>query len=515
MVIRILSAPTCFCAGKLLSFLTNKFYFALSKQIDHFQNKNMRYLFFLFIAFLTCIVANSQTKKSDYKEALRIIDVWLNGQRDFDRLPGISVAIVNNQNIIFSKGYGYADVEKKVPMEPEAICSICSISKLFTSVAIMQLWEQGKLRLDDSISSLLPGFNLQQQYTETVPISVRALLTHSSGLPREAAYAYWSAPDFYFPTEAEIKKKLGEEKTLYPSSTYFQYSNLGMTLLGEIVANVSKTNYESYVEKNILQPLQLTNTHPSLPQNLWGGKMATGYSALHRDGTRRMMPFFQAKGIAPAAGFSSNVIDLAHFASWQFRLLDSGSKEILHPSTLKEMQRVQWSDPDGKLSWGLGFRVYREDGVTYVGHGGSCPGYRTSLTLSPKNKIAVSIMINAQGTDPNKYAASIFKILAKVNDEADTSTNNVDLDAYAGNYDSYAWGGEDAVLPWKGKLAILDLPSADPANSLQLYKYTGHDIFWRVRKDDGSLGEELRFERDSTGKVVRMIHNYNFENKLK
>jgi CubicO group peptidase (beta-lactamase class C family) len=475
----------------------------------------MRYLFFFFIAFLSCIVANSQAKETDYREALRIIDVWLNAQRDFDKLPGISVAIVNDQKIIFSKGYGFADVEKQVPMQPETICSICSISKLFTSVAVMQLWEQGKLRLDDSISSLLPGFNLKQQYAETVPITIRSLLTHSSGLPREAAYPYWSAPDFYFPTEKEIKEKLGGQQTLYPSSTYFQYSNLGMSLLGEAVANVSKTSYENYVEKNILEPLQLTNTHPSLPKNLWRGKMATGYSSLYRDGTRKMMPFFQANGIAAAAGYSSNVIDLAHFASWQFRLLNNDKKEILRPSTLKEMQRVQWMDPDGKLIWGLGFGILQKNGINYVGHGGSCPGYRTSLALSPKSKIAVSIMINAQGTDPDKYIASIFEILNKAKDAADTSTNNIDLDAYAGNYDSYAWGGEDVILPWKGKLALFDVPSDDPANSIRLYKYISKDTFRRMRKDDDSLGEELRFERDSNGKIVRLLHNDNFENKLK
>src|SRR5580765_7071628 len=147
----------------------------------HFQIKNMKRLLFFFISLLICIIATSQTKQTDYKEALNIIDAWLNGQRDFDKLPGIAVAIVNDQTIIFKKGYGFADVEKKVPMEPETICSICSISKLFTSVAVMQLWEDRKLRLDDSINSLLPGFNLKQQYAETVPITVRSLLTHSSG----------------------------------------------------------------------------------------------------------------------------------------------------------------------------------------------------------------------------------------------------------------------------------------------------------------------------------------------
>jgi hypothetical protein len=124
-------------------------------------------------------------------------------------------------------------------------------------------------------------------------------------------------------------------------------------------------------------------------------------------------------------------------------------------------------------------------------------------------------MINAQGTTPGKYVAGIFKILSKANDPADTSANKIDLNNYAGSYDSYAWRGEDIVLPWKGKLVVFTLPSSDPANDMQQYKYTGKDTFRRVRKDDESLGEELRFERDAGGKVVRMISNNNFENKLK
>ncbi len=475
----------------------------------------MKYLFFFFVSLLTLTTAISQTKQPEYKEALNIIDAWLNAQRDFDRLPGLSVAIVKDQEIIFQKGYGFADVEKKVPMEAETICSICSISKLFTSVAVMQLWEQGKLRLDDSISALLPGYDLSQQYEETVPITIRSLLTHSSGLPRESDYPYWSSPDFNFPTEKEVNDKLKGQKTLYPSSTYFQYSNLGITLLGEALAAVSKTTYESYVEQNILNPLKLANTHPFLPQNLWGGKMATGYSASYRDGSRKTMPFFQAKGIAPAAGFSSNVIDLAHFAAWQFRLLGGKKREVLRPSTLKEMQRVQWTDPNWTLSRGLGFAISQQDGTTYVGHAGSCPGYATQLTLAPKTKIAVTVMINAQGTDPERYVNNIFKILNKISDAADTSATKIDLNEYAGNYDYYAWRGEHLILPWKGKLALFTLPSNDPVNDMQQYKYVSKDHFRRVRKDDGSLGEELRFERDVNGKVVRMINNSNFENKLK
>lgn len=473
----------------------------------------MKYLLIL-IVLLQYNMAISQSKETEYKEALRLIDIWLDAQRDFDRLPGLSVAIGKDQEIVFSKGYGYADVENKIPMTPETIGSICSISKLFTSIAIMQLWEQGKLRLDDSISALLPAYNLKQQYGESVPVTLRSILTHSSGLPREAAYSYWSGPDFYFPTLKEMNQKLKEQQTLYPSSTYFQYSNLGMALLGEVITSVSKSSYETYIDKNVLQPLNLTHTRSSLPRNLWGTKMATGYSALYRDGTRKKMPLFQTNGIAPAAGFSSNVTDLLKFAAWQFRVLN-GKQEILRPSTLKEMQRVHWLDPDGKVTWGLGFLIFKEGGTTYLGHDGSCPGYRSLLTLNPKTKFAVSVLINGQGFSPGKFEMPIFKILDKVKEATDTTTKNIDLEVYAGKYDSYDWSGENVILPWKGKLAIFNVPSNDPAEGMSLYKYISKDTFRRVRKDDETLGEVLHFERDANGKVIRYHRNNNYSSRIK
>jgi CubicO group peptidase (beta-lactamase class C family) len=471
----------------------------------------------LAITLLTMIslVCQGQQINHDYDEALRIVDVWLDAQRDFELLPGMSVSIVNDQDIIFSKGYGYADTENKVPMKPETIFSICSISKLFTSVAIMQLWEEGKLRLDDSIAAVLPNYNLRQQYPESVPVSIRSLLTHSSGLPREAAFAYWSAPDYYFPTLKEMNDKLGKQQTLYPSSTFFQYSNLGMSLLGEAVSAASKIPYEKYVTTHIIQPLKLSNTLPYLPKNLWRTKLATGYSSLYRDGTRKVMPFFQANGISAAAGYSSTVVDLAKFAAWQFRLLKGSEKEILRPSTLKEMQRVQFMNPDGKVTWGLGFTVLQEGNNTFVGHGGSCPGYRTALRLSPKNKIGVAMMINAQGTDPEKYIASIFDLLGKAKESSDSANSVVDLEAYAGSYDNYTWGGEYVAMPWKGKLAMFTVPSDNPAATMQLFKHMGGDNFRRIRKDEDMLGEELRFERDAGGKVTRLIQHDNFKVKLK
>jgi len=470
-------------------------------------------ILFHLVFLLTAQIPKTPGYKPDYKEALVIIDKWLDGQRDFDRLPGISVAIVNDQDIIWSKGYGFADLEKKIPMQATTICSICSISKLFTSVATMQLVEQGKLRLDDSVNAVLPSFDIKQQYPESGPITIRSLLTHSSGLPRESDFPYWSAPDFKFPTEKQVTEKLGDQKTLYPSSTYFQYSNLGMTILGEVVEHVTGVPYEQYVEENILGPLRLSDTHPFLPEKLWGLKMATGYGSIHRDGHRDKMPFFQAKGIAPAAGFSSNAIDLARFASWQFRLLENGGKEILKASTLREMQRVQFLDPDWKTAWGLGFAIREVDGNSLVGHGGSCPGYLTSLTMDTRKKLAVVVMVNGQGESLNKYSNAIFNILKKAAQLDLTANDTADLRVYTGNYDSYAFGSEMVVFKWKGKLAVLNLRSSDPASDMSLLKHISSDTFRRIRSDD-TLGEEIRFERDSNGKVVRVWQFSNFDNKI-
>lgn len=472
----------------------------------------MKHTFLLLACLLSFNLQAQTSEKDSLSDAIKLIDAWIGAQVEYENIPGLSVGIVKDQELIWSNAYGFSNVENKVPASTGTIYSICSISKLFTSIAIMNLYEEGKLRLDDPVASVLPNFNIQQKYEESGPITIRGLLTHSSGLPRESGAPYWTGPDFPFPTREKVKKELGQQETLYSASTYFQYSNLGMSLLGEVIEEVSGMPYDKYIEQLILNPLQLNNTKPFMPEDRWGQELATGYSAIKRDGSRDKVNLFNARGIKAAAGFSSTVEDLAKFAAWQFRLLDGGNEEILKPSTLKEMQRVHWVDPDFNTYWGLGFAVSNNNGQKEVGHGGSCPGYRTSLSLTPAEEISVIVMMNAM-SNPGKYSNQIGQILKKAKGQ-EKKESGVDLSPYTGRYNYQPWASEVQVVEWFGQLAVLYFPTDNPAEAMILLKHEEGDTFRWMRSDD-SPGDLITFERNAAGEVTKMWRHNNAAQKVK
>lgn len=473
----------------------------------------------LFVLLFFSLFASAQ---KDYSEAIQFIEVWLDAQKDYEKLPAIIASATDDQDKIWSGAFGYSNPDNNTQADVSTLCSICSISKLFTSVAVMKLYDEGKLRLDDKIEDLLPWYDLKQQFEDTAPITVRSLLTHSSGLPRESNFSYWTGPDFAFPKSKEIREQLSEQETLYPSSTYFQYSNLGLTLLGEVVEEISGIPYEEYVLQNILNPLGLDKTSTNLPKDKYGEELAVGYGPLSRDGTREKLKLFDASGVQAAAGFSSNVEDLAKFGAWQLRLRDTSTNEILKPSTLKLMQRVHWIDPDWETTWGLGFAVSKgADGTTWVSHGGSCPGYRSVIMVNPESKRTYAVLINANGTNPGKYARGIHAILKKIKtktggdkDESNKGKNEkAKLQEYKGYYDRSPWLNEVYIGTWGEKLVVLALPTSSPTKAMSFYKHIKGDTFRRIRDDD-ELGETLEFERGNKGEITRYKSHGNYSKKL-
>lgn len=450
--------------------------------------------------------------------ALAIAEAWVDSQASFEGIPGISMGVVYDQTLVWARGFGYAHLDRRVPAAPDTIYSICSISKLFTSISVMQLRDRDKLRLDAPLGTYLPWFNIEQAYRESAPISLGGILTHSSGLPRESDFPYWSGPEGYpFPSREQVIARLAEQTTLYPADTYPQYSNLGLTLAGEVVSAVSGQSFEAYVQTNILTPLGLKDTTPEIPDRHGSGRLATGYTARVRDGSRKPVPFYVVRGMAPAFGFASTVEDLARFASWQFRLLERGGTEVLASTTLKEMHRVHWMNPDWEGAHGWGFSVSQRGGKTFVGHGGNCPGYRTQLMMSPADKIAVIFMTNGQGTNTGRYTRAVFDLVAPaikraVEAPASAKKPDSDLRRYVGRYEP-PFGGETQVFIQEGDLALVSLLSDNPAQAARKLKRTSAHVF-RLVREDGGLAEEVVFELGPDGRARRFKQHSNYSHRL-
>ena len=451
---------------------------------------------------------------SGVAEALHLLDIWMDAAQAYGGIPGASLSVVHDQELVWAKGYGFAHVESEEPATPSTMYSICSISKLFTAVGALQLRDQGKLALNDPVAKHLDWFNIQDDFPEAGPVDIEGLLTHSSGLPREAGVPYWTGPDYPFPTHEKIVETLPTQTMLYPPRTYFQYSNLALTLAGEIVAEASGQSYDDYVRANILDPLGMSSTFTDLEDRFRGNRLATGYTARGRDGKRHVIPDYWVRGISPAAGFISTVEDLGRFASWQFRVLE-GEDGLLDRNTLREMHRVHWSEPDGNTTYGLGFSVWKSDDDTFVGHGGSCPGYRSHLLLRPQDKVATAFMTNGQGVNSRQFAQTAFDIVAPAlrraakGSEGDPATGEVgaELERFTGTYQR-PLGGESAVLIREGDLHVLSLPTGNPLNSLTRLRHIEDGTFRRVRDND-DLGEEFIFEEMSDGSM-RMWRNDNY-----
>lgn len=463
-------------------------------------------------------------------EALALVDTWLEAQRAYADVPGMSAGVVHDQEVVWIRAWGLADPVAERPAGVDTIYSICSISKLFTSIAVMQLRDAGELELDDPVAEHLPWFELRDEHPHGPPITVWGLLTHSAGIPREADYPYWSPPDFAFPTREQIRQRLAAQATLFPAQTFFQYSNLGLTLTGEIVAEVEGRPYDEAIRERILDPLGLDDTRAALPEGPAAERLAVGYAPRGR-GPRAPLPLFDAAGIAPAAGFSSTVPDLLDFASWQFRVLAGEEEAVLGRNTLREMQRVQWMDPSWEVARGLGFGVYRVGETTYVGHSGSCPGFRTTLRLQTDDEVAVVLMANLGGDlELESWATQVHRVLEPVleteEDQADAAAAaergeeadpgagepeeeaGPELDDYVGTYSYAPWGGEVAVVRWKGGLAMLPLPTDDPLEALNELRHVEGDRFRRLR-DDEKLAEPIVFERGEAGLVVALRRHEN------
>tara|TARA_B100000900_G_scaffold218998_1_gene185603 strand:+ start:690 stop:2141 length:1452 start_codon:yes stop_codon:yes gene_type:complete len=470
-----------------------------------------KYFFIILSTLLICCNNSSVGSKSkvenldskNYSDVYKMVEIWLKSEIDYNNIPGFSVAIINKDKIDWSMAIGNDKNKDKISIN--SLFSICSISKLFTSIGIMQLVSEGKINLNDPLKKHLPFFNLVQTYPDSSPITIRNILTHSSGLPRESNQPYWSNIDLSFPTKKEVIEGLSEQKTLYPANKYFQYSNLGLTLLGYLIEEVSGVPYNKYISDKILNPLGMNSTKTFMDSKQYGKELIVGFGAENRKRKREIVPYFNAFGIDPAAGFTSNAVDLAKFAIWQLNLLSGkNTSEILSKDMLLQMHQIQFTDTLSKVKRGLGFGIYSQNNENLVGHGGSCPGYKTQVTIDSRNEKAYIALINARGVTPTKYTRGIKNLMDQLKQENNKKSNL--FNDISGYYKSLPWNTENYLSSWGENIALISLPSN--SGNITKFKPIEKDVFRRILKNK-DLGEFLYILRDEKNNVTGFKRHQN------
>jgi len=442
----------------------------------------------------------SLLKNPDVQGSIRLFESWIEGQMSYRGLPGIAAGVIHDRGLVWGRGFGYADLASRTPVTTRTRFRMASHTKLFTATAILQLRDAGKLRLDDPVSRHLPWFGVKPASNDDGTITIEHLLTHSSGLPREADAPYWIT--FRFPSYGDIQRTIGAQQAAYPPDTRWKYSNLAFTLAGMIVEKVSGETWADYVQRHILDPLGMKDSSIDKPVD----GLATGYGRRMPDGSRQKMDFMDTRGIGPAAGLTSTVEDMAKFVALQFGKGKAGGAQILAGATLREMHRVRVLENNWTRGNGLGFAVSRIKDKVYVGHGGSLAGYKTHTYFSPEDRVGVVVLTNGDDSRPAQIAEKLIQtvgaeVAKAARGPAKPKLWNPAWRRYAGLYRSI-WGDTE-VVELNNQLVMIDPASDDPTDQLRIEPQPSGSFKLEGPSGGASVGERVEFIEEG-GRVVRL-----------
>lgn len=319
------------------------------------------------------------------------MDGLVSAQMSALHVPGVQVAVVRDREIIFARGYGYANLEERIPVDPDnSLFRPGSTTKLLVWTAVMQLVEAGKLDLNEDINNYLDDVQIPEAYG--APITMLNLMSHTPGFEDQGRNLFVAAP--------EDLQSLGEylnanmPARVYPPGDLSSYSNYGVTLAGYIIEKVSGEDFYDYMDAHILQPLEME--HSTFRQPLPGDLaplMAVGYTF---SGQYTAGEFELVQG-TPAGSMSASATDMAKFMIAQ---LEGGSyrgHSILTPETVAEMQAQHYTaDPDFP-GWAHGFMEEQQNGLRIIKHGGDTIQFHTLMMLIPEKHVGLYISYNSTG----------------------------------------------------------------------------------------------------------------------
>ena len=327
---------------------------------------------------------------------------YIEKQMDDNEIMGLSVALVDDQKIVWQEGFGYADKANGIKATPQTRYRAGSITKLFTAMATMKLAEAGKINIDKPFRKYLPMFSIKSRFGSTDTITPRNIMTHHSGIPGD-----WGNTEFgIHPLPyTEYVKSIKDEYVAYPPNTIMSYSNLAVTLLGHAVENVSGMRYVDYVTKILFKPMNMN--HADLKTVLSGYNASKSY----KEGKETTE---YADGLVPAGALNISVEELSHLAMMINANGVYNHHKILNASTLKKMFTVQNKNIvlDVGEEIGLGYFIDKNilgtKDVAYH-HGGNTIAQNAYFIVSPHSKLGVVVMANTEGIDATEVARELLK----------------------------------------------------------------------------------------------------------
>lgn len=325
------------------------------------------------------------------------------------KVPGLSVAIVQDGEVVWSAGFGMADLENSVPATSQTVYRVGSISKPLTATAAMALWEQGKLNLDSPVQSYCPAFP-QKQW----PITTRQLLSHLGGI------RYYRVPEYPY-TESQSDPEVGNTRhfengieggmrffasdpLVAQPGTHFNYSTQGYTLAACAMEGASAEKYADSVRRSVLVPAGMLQTRPD--DRLAIIPLRTRFYSKDKSGALVNAEFLDSSYKVAGGGWLSSAPDMARFA---VAILS----DRLVRRTTRDMMWTQQMPTDGlgRMAYGLGWQLGTTGGVKLVGHGGSQQGTSAMMLIAPDTRAAVVVLTNSDGVDAPGLAIRLLRIV--------------------------------------------------------------------------------------------------------
>ncbi|MGM0436657.1 MAG: serine hydrolase domain-containing protein [Bacillota bacterium] len=338
-------------------------------------------LFTLLLCVLLVFFPNIYSNEANTEKINNKIDLVVNRAINTNRIPGIALSVVKDGDIIYSKGFQRSVKSNDKKITADTPLYIGSISKSFTSLAIMQLVEKGKINLDDSIDEYLSFFEVDKN-NFTGEITIRQLLHHRSGMSEEE---YMESLPGDFSIEEGVEDLQGM-KLSYKPGDKFNYFNPNYNILGLIVEKVSNMSYEDYIKENILTPLEMENTY--LEKEVIKEKVPNGHISFFSFPIKKEEEF--KKHSLPSGFIVSTANDMANYLIFQ-QTGEYKKKKLIENSTLNKMH-TPWEK--AKTGYAMGWNIGEKFGYKTIEHGGSLYSYSANMAMLPEKNAGVILLIN-------------------------------------------------------------------------------------------------------------------------